>query len=107
MQAGSRCLPAPILLERPRITSYNVCYTKLLRIVQSDPVFARLEEFFNPRNLPLTPIYHTGFVVPDDRARWLDGSPGADILVSAGDGRYGGVLFRTAIEAQRILWPVS
>lgn len=78
-----------------------------LVIVQSDPVFARLEEFFNPRNLPLTPIYHTGFVVPDDRARWLDGSPGADILVSAGDGRYGGVLFRTAIEAQRILWPVS
>ena len=30
-----------------------------------------------------------------------------EILVSAGDGRYGGVLFRAAVEAQRVLWPVS
>lgn len=78
-----------------------------LVIVQSDPVFARLEEFFKPRNTLRTPIYHTGFVMPRDPIQSnLDG-PHSDIVVSAGDGRYGSELFRTAIEAQRVLWPVS
>lgn len=77
-----------------------------LIIVQSDPVFARLEEFFKPRDTLQTPMYHTGFVMPDDQSRW-SGGKGNDIVVSAGDGRYGGALFRTAIEAQRVLWPVS
>lgn len=77
-----------------------------LVIVQSDPVFARIEEFFRPNNTLRTPLFHTGFVMPDDGDKWI-GGPGNDILVSAGDGRYGGVLFRTAIEAQRTLWPVS
>ena len=70
-----------------------------LVVVQSDPVFARLEEFFKPRNTLHTPLYHTGFVVPDERGQWVGGH-GDRILVSAGDGRYGGV------EAQRLLWPV-
>ena len=78
-----------------------------LVLVQSDPVFARLEEFFKPRNTLQTPMYHTGFVMPDDRDRWEAGGKGSDIVVSAGDGRYGGALFRAAIEAQRVLWPVS
>jgi predicted glycosyltransferase len=78
-----------------------------LVIVQSDPVFARLEEFFKPRNTPLTPVYHTGFVMPAERASSSVAGDRDDIVVSAGDGRYGAALFRTAIEAQRVLWPVS
>lgn len=78
-----------------------------LVIVQSDPVFARLEEFFRPHNTSLTPIYHTGFVMPAEPVKSRLGDQATDILVSAGDGRYGGTLFRTAIEAQRVLWPVS
>ena len=77
-------------------------------IVQSDPVFARLEEFFHPRDTLQTPLYHAGFVVPEYGDAPLDrAAGGGEILVSAGDGRYGGVLFRAAIEAQRVLWPVS
>jgi predicted glycosyltransferase len=78
-------------------------------IVQSDPVFARLEEFFHPRDTLQTPVYHAGFVSPeqgDTPSRRTSESSG-EILVSAGDGRYGGVLFRAAVEAQRVLWPVS
>lgn len=79
-----------------------------LVIVQSDPVFARLEEFFQPRNTLQTPLYHTGFVAPDIDGRPLGGDGKGDgILVSAGDGRYGGVLFRAAIDAQRVMWPIS
>lgn len=79
-----------------------------LLIVQSDPVFARLEEFFQPRNTLETPLYHTGFVAAEHGSRPLGGEGKGDgILVSAGDGRYGGVLFRTAIESHRVLWPVS
>ena len=77
-------------------------------IVQSDPVFARLEEFFRPRNSLQTPLYHAGFVVPDNGdvlPQRIDG--GDEILVSAGDGRYGGALFRAAVDAQHVLWPVS
>jgi len=77
-----------------------------LVIVQSDPVFARLEEFFKPNNTLQTPLYHTGFVMPDEQTRWTGGR-GDTILVSAGDGRFGGILFRTAVEAHRVLWPVS
>jgi predicted glycosyltransferase len=77
-------------------------------IVQSDPVFARLEEFFHPRDTLQTPVYHTGFVTPERGAAPLDRTAGGgEILVSAGDGLYGGVLFRAAVEAQRVLWPVS
>ena len=77
-----------------------------LVIVQSDPVFARLEEFFKPHNTLQTPLYHTGFVTPDHPISQVDGR-GDTILFSAGDGRYGGTLFRTAIDAHRVLWPVS
>ena len=77
-------------------------------IVQSDPVFARLEEFFQPKNTLQTPVYHSGFVTPEDTNTSLDVTDGGDaILVSAGDGRFGGVLFRAAVEAQQVLWPMS
>ena len=77
-------------------------------IVQSDPVFARLEEFFHPKDTLHTPVYHVGFVAPEHDDAPLDDADGGDaILVSAGDGRYGGGLFRAAVEAQRVLWPIS
>jgi predicted glycosyltransferase len=78
-----------------------------LVVVQSDPVFARLEEFFKPRNTLHTPIYHAGFVMAEPRNRPVGSSRKNRILVSAGDGLYGGALFRAAIEAQRVLHPVS
>jgi predicted glycosyltransferase len=69
-------------------------------IVQSDPVFARLEEFFHPRDNLQTPLHHSGFVVPEHGDAPLDRTEGGgEVLVSAGDGRYGGVLFRAAVEA--------
>jgi predicted glycosyltransferase len=75
--------------------------------VQSDPVFARLEEFFKPRNTLHTPVYHTGFVTADTPPRRAASPRGDRILVSAGDGRYGGTLFHAAVEAQRVLHPMS
>ena len=74
-------------------------------IVNSDPVFARLEEFFQPKNTLNTPLYHTGFVTPGTFIPQNFVNRGAErILVSAGDGRYGGTLFRAAIEAHQLLW---
>ena len=79
-----------------------------LIIVQSDPVFARLEEFFRSRITLHTPAYHTGFVMSErsEPARPRDDAGADSILVSAGDGQHGGALFRAAIESQRVLWPL-
>jgi predicted glycosyltransferase len=76
-------------------------------LVHSDPAFARLEEFFRPRAALTTLVYHTGFVVRERQA-----PPPADererrVLVSAGDGRLGGPLYRAAVEAHRMLWDVD
>jgi predicted glycosyltransferase len=76
-------------------------------LVRSDPVFARLEEFFQPENTIETPTYHVGFMDQGFQA-----SPTPDnlvpksLLVSAGDGRFGGRLFQAALEAHKTLWPV-
>lgn len=73
-------------------------------IVQSDPVFARIEEFFQPRNVVHVPVYHTGFVSFGDGAQPADPAIGPDtVLVSAGDGEHGGPLYRAAVEAHKIL----
>ena len=76
-----------------------------LILVQSDSVFARLEEFFQPENTLVTPLFHTGFVSPNScslsRKKHTQGD---SVLVSAGDGRNGSSLFRAAIEAQKTLW---
>jgi predicted glycosyltransferase len=75
-------------------------------VVQSDPVFARLEEFFQPRNTLHTPLYHTGFVTREaDDAPVTEDMALDTILVSAGDGEYGGPLYSAAIEAHKILRP--
>jgi predicted glycosyltransferase len=75
-------------------------------VVQSDPVFARIEEFFQPRNTMHTPLYHTGFVTREDGEMHANRDAQLDtILVSAGDGEHGGPLFRAAVEAHKILGP--
>lgn len=75
-----------------------------LVLVNSDPVFARLEEFFQPKNAIDTPIYHTGFLVPvlAGLATPQDGER-QGLLVSAGDGYCGGPVFRAAVEAHKTL----
>jgi predicted glycosyltransferase len=73
-------------------------------VVQSDPVFARIEEFFQPQNVLHVPVYHTGFVSPEHAATRKGAGLAPDsVLVSAGDGEHGGPLFRAAVEAHRIL----
>jgi predicted glycosyltransferase len=72
-------------------------------LVHSDPEFARLEESFHPRHPLRTPVYYTGFVVPNGLTR--NGSYRHDqrIVVSAGGGIVGAPLLRTAIRARRLL----
>jgi predicted glycosyltransferase len=73
-------------------------------IVHSDPVFARIEEFFQPQNSVRVPVYHTGFVASDSDAQAADATIAPDtVLVSAGHGESGGPLYRAAAEAHRIL----
>jgi len=76
-------------------------------IVHSDPVFARLEEFYQPRNVLTTPVYHSGFVVRDRNPLPHSDQREKRILVSAGSGILGGTLFRAAAEAHRLIWDVD
>jgi predicted glycosyltransferase len=68
-------------------------------LVHSDPSFARLEDTFGARRRLAVPVCYTGFVVAAD-----EGSRGGagHVMVSAGGGRVGGTLLRTAVAAQRI-----
>lgn len=74
-------------------------------IVHSDPAFARLEETFQPTTPLRTPVYYSGFVVPnpprtDARTR-DDRTRERRVVVSAGGGIVGGPLFRAAIDMHR------
>jgi predicted glycosyltransferase len=68
-------------------------------LVHSDPSFARLEDTFGARRRLTVPVHYTGFVV-DGVQRERGG--GDRVVVSAGGGRVGGALLRTAAAAQRI-----
>ena len=75
-----------------------------IAIVRSDPVFARLEEFFHPGNTLHTPLYHTGFVAQHDSAPGPAANRDRDgISVSAGSGAASVALYTSAIEAHRML----
>ena len=76
-------------------------------IMHSDSSFARLEEFFQPRDVLTTPVHHSGFVLRDRDDPPKGGSKEEKVLVSAGSGIAGGVLFRAAAEAHRLLWDVD
>jgi predicted glycosyltransferase len=73
-------------------------------LVHSDPAFARLEETFAPGTPLGVPVHYTGFVVRAGR-RPRDprqSGPARPLIVSAGGGRVGERLLRTAAEAQRM-----
>lgn len=79
-------------------------------MVHADPAFVRLEESFRP-SIPLTsPVHYTGFVTAARRpVPAVQREP--CLVVSAGGGIVGGPLFRTAVEAHRLLggeapWPL-
>lgn len=75
-----------------------------LVIVRSDPLFARLEEFFRPRNGLSIPVHHVGFVAAEEPpATRLEPLPAGTMLVSAGAGGCGMTLFRAAAEAFGII----
>jgi predicted glycosyltransferase len=76
-------------------------------IVHSDPSFARLQEFFQPRNTLAMPVYHSGFVVRDRVNSLPRGRKQERILVSAGPGVDGKKLLHAAAEAHRLLWDVN
>ena len=67
-------------------------------LVHTDPCLATLEDTFTPRSALRVPVIYTGFLT----SRASMARPTArrtGIIVSAGDGRAGGPLFRAAIEA--------
>jgi predicted glycosyltransferase len=70
-------------------------------IVHSDPNFAKLHDSFKPRRPMRTPVWHSGFVVPQ-RAAAAHAPRGEHLLVSAGGGIVGDALFRAAIDAHRL-----
>jgi len=76
-------------------------------IVHSDPSFARLQEFFQPRNTLSMPVYHSGFVSRDRMKPLPRGKKEERVLVSAGSGASGGKLYRAAAEAHRLLWEID
>ena len=78
-----------------------------LVLVHADPVFARLEEFFQPKNTLSTPVHYTGFLLPGQDSGVPKGHREKRLLVSAGGGTTGGPLFRAAVEAHRLLWEAT
>jgi predicted glycosyltransferase len=70
-------------------------------IVHSDPTFAKLQDSFRPRRPMRTPVWHSGFVVPQ-RAAAVPAPRGEHLLVSAGGGIVGDALFRAALDARRL-----
>jgi predicted glycosyltransferase len=71
-------------------------------LVHADPAFTRLEDSFRPARPLRTPVWHTGFVVPQ-RAAATAVPRGPQLLVSAGGGIVGDALFRAALGARALL----
>jgi predicted glycosyltransferase len=77
-------------------------------IMHTDPAFARLGEFLQPRNALTIPVYHSGFVLRERDELPLTGRRRDErVLVAAGSGIDGSPLCRAAIEAHRLLWDVN
>ena len=70
-------------------------------LVHADPQLARFDETFLAAESLRVPVFHTGYVVPDEPQE--DQPARAPVvLVSAGGGRGGEALLRLAIEAMRV-----
>ncbi len=97
---GERFFHAPGDAER-RARILNRCFDAA--IVRSDPIFARLEEFFQPKTVLRIPVYHAGFVPL--QATELDKlyEHRQGVVVCASAGASGKPLIMAAIEAHQIL----
>lgn len=71
-------------------------------LVHADPLLCRLEDVFRPKEPLRTPVHYTGYVQPAS-ARPGNVPRGEHLLVSAGDGRHGEALLRTALQAHALL----
>lgn len=71
-------------------------------IVHADPAFARIEESFRPTRPLRTPVHYSGYVVPE-RVLAEGVARGPHVLVSAGGGIVGEVLYRNVLEARKLL----
>ncbi len=71
-------------------------------LVHADPAFARLEESFHPSKPMRTPVHYTGYVVPR-RPREAAPARGRHLLVSAGGGIVGDLLYRTVLQARPLM----
>ncbi len=78
------------------------CYFHAV-LLHCDPSFATLDEYFNPDITLQIPVFNTGFVAPP-AATGLNHCQKPRIIVSAGGGIVGGELYRTAIQAQKLIW---
>lgn len=72
-------------------------------LVHSDPAFVRLEDSFHARQPLEVPVYYTGFVTRT-RPRRAAVARERRVLVSSGGGLTGRDLFRSALQAHRLLW---
>jgi predicted glycosyltransferase len=68
-------------------------------IVHGDPRLALLQETFRPSTPPRIPVYYSGYIAPKGTGTVGSAAPRSGILVSAGGGRAGAELFRTAVDA--------
>lgn len=76
-----------------------------LVLVHADVAIASFDESFRPSERLRTPVYHTGFL-----SRRESSSPSGTregVVVSAGGGLVGEPLFRAAVEAHRLRWPLA
>jgi predicted glycosyltransferase len=76
-------------------------------LVHADPRLAALEETFKPATPLQVPVMYTGFVTPRQTPTTTARRDRVGVLVSAGGGRYGGPLFRAAVDAHLLYAPVG
>jgi len=79
--------------ERASLTA-NELFDVIL--VHADPGLVRLEETFRPHTPLSVPVEYTGFVVPETPLPEPPAERTGPVVVSAGGGRFGGALLRTA-----------
>jgi predicted glycosyltransferase len=76
-------------------------------LVHADPRLATLEETFKPQAPLQVPVIYTGFVTPEEMAAAAPQRDRAGIVVTAGGGRVGGRLFRSAVDAHLLCPPAD
>jgi predicted glycosyltransferase len=76
-------------------------------LVHADPRLAALEETFKPTAPLQVPVMYTGFVIPRQAPSATARRDRVGVLVSAGGGRYGGPLFRSAVDAHILSTPAE